>query len=137
MAVAHYQFKAVHPFTDGNGRTGRVLNQLMLVEQKLLELPVPYLSRCIIRNKADYYRLLLAVTRDAAWEEWILYMLGDLRRRPKRGLPHAAFFTTPSALPTPLLAKEGKAVNYFISPARTIARGGTGCGVQVGEVQKK
>ena len=79
MAVAHYQFEAMHPFVDGNGRTGRVLNQLMLVEQGLLDLPVLYLSRYIIGNKADYYRLLLAVTRDAAWEKWILYMLAGVR----------------------------------------------------------
>jgi Fic family protein len=75
MAVAHYQFEAIHPFTDGNGRTGRILNLLFLVEQELLELPVLYLSRAIIRGKADYYRLLLAVTARGAWEDWILYML--------------------------------------------------------------
>jgi len=75
MAVAHYQFEAIHPFLDGNGRTGRILNQLMLVEQGLLEQPVLYLSHYIIRNKADYYRLLLSVTRDSAWEAWLLYML--------------------------------------------------------------
>jgi Fic family protein len=75
MAVAHYQFEAIHPFTDGNGRTGRVLNSLFLVEQGLLSLPILYLSRYIIQHKADYYRLLLAVTRDGAWEEWILYIL--------------------------------------------------------------
>lgn len=75
MAIAHYQFEAIHPFTDGNGRAGRVLNQLMLVEQGLLDLPVLYLSRYIIKHKADYYRLLLAVTQNAKWEEWILYML--------------------------------------------------------------
>jgi len=75
MAVAHYQFEAIHPFVDGNGRTGRILNLLFLVEQDLLELPVLYLSRAIIRRKPDYYRLLLAVTTDRAWEEWILYML--------------------------------------------------------------
>lgn len=75
MAVAHYRFEAIHPFLDGNGRTGRILNQLMLVEQGLLELPVLYLSRYIIRNKADYYRLLSSVTRDSAWEAWLLYML--------------------------------------------------------------
>jgi Fic family protein len=75
MAVAHYQFEAIHPFTDGNGRTGRVLNSLFHVEQGLLTLPVLYLSRYVIGHKADYYRLLLAVTRDGAWEEWILYML--------------------------------------------------------------
>jgi len=75
MAAAHYQFEAIHPFTDGNGRTGRVLNSLFLVEQGLLALPILYLSRYIIANRADYYRLLLAVTRDGAWEPWLLYML--------------------------------------------------------------
>lgn len=75
MAVAHYQFEAIHPFTDGNGRTGRVLNTLFLVERGLLTLPILYLSRYIIRHKADYYRLLLEVTRDGAWEPWILYVL--------------------------------------------------------------
>ena len=75
MAAAHYQFEAIHPFLDGNGRTGRILNELMLVELRLLDLPVLYLSRYIIRNKADYYRLLLGVTRDGAWEAWLLYML--------------------------------------------------------------
>lgn len=75
MAAAHYQFEAIHPFTDGNGRTGRLLNSLFLVEQGLLPLPILYLSRYIIANKADYYRLLLAVTRDGAWEPWLLYML--------------------------------------------------------------
>jgi Fic family protein len=75
MAVAHYQFEAIHPFTDGNGRTGRVLNLLFLVEQGLLDTPVLYLSRAIIRRKADYYRLLRAVTAEGRWEEWILYML--------------------------------------------------------------
>jgi Fic family protein len=79
MAVAHYQFEAIHPFTDGNGRTGRVLNQLMLVEHGLLEIPVMYLSRYIIRHKADYYRLLLAVTREQAWEGWILYVLAGVQ----------------------------------------------------------
>lgn len=75
MAVAHYQFEAIHPFTDGNGRTGRVLNLLMLVEQGLLDQPVLYLSRYIIQHKADYYRLLLAVTMESRWQEWIAYML--------------------------------------------------------------
>jgi len=70
MAVAHYQFEAIHPFTDGNGRTGRVLNSLFLVEKELLTLPILYLSRYIIAHKADYYRLLLDVTRKDAWEQW-------------------------------------------------------------------
>jgi len=75
MAVGHYQFEAIHPFIDGNGRTGRVLNILYLIEQDLLQLPILYLSRHIIANKADYYKLLLEVTTDQAWEPWILFML--------------------------------------------------------------
>ena len=75
MAVAHYQFEAIHPFTDGNGRTGRVINSLFLVQRGLLDRPILYLSRFIITHKADYYRLLLEVTRDGAWEAWIQYML--------------------------------------------------------------
>ena len=75
MAVGHYQFEAIHPFTDGNGRTGRILNLLYLVEQGLLDQPVLYLSRAIIRRRTEYYRLLNAVTRDGAWEPWALYML--------------------------------------------------------------
>jgi Fic family protein len=75
MAVGHYQFEAIHPFIDGNGRTGRVINILFLIEQQLLELPTLYLSRYILANRADYYRLLLDVTTKQAWEPWILYML--------------------------------------------------------------
>ena len=75
LAVMHYQFEAIHPFTDGNGRTGRILNLLYLVEAGLLDVPVLYLSRHIIQNKRDYYRLLLAVTTDGEWEPWILFML--------------------------------------------------------------
>jgi Fic family protein len=75
MSAGHYQFEAIHPFTDGNGRTGRVLNSLYLVEQGLLPMPILYLSRHIIAHKADYYGRLLAVTRENAWEPWILFML--------------------------------------------------------------
>lgn len=75
MAVAHYQFEAIHPFIDGNGRTGRILNLLFLLDQNLLDLPILYLSRAIIHRRADYYRLLLAVTTREGWEDWILYML--------------------------------------------------------------
>lgn len=75
MAVAHYQFEAIHPFVDGNGRTGRILNILALVQAGLLELPVLYLSRYIIRNKQEYYRRLAAVTGEGDWEGWLLYML--------------------------------------------------------------
>jgi Fic family protein len=75
MAVMHYQFESIHPFTDGNGRTGRILNLLFLIEQGLLDIPILYLSRYIIRNKADYYRYLREVTDNQEWEQWILYML--------------------------------------------------------------
>lgn len=79
MAVAHYQFEAIHPFHDGNGRTGRVINILMLIEAGLLRDPILYLSRAIIDRKNDYYRLLRAVTADDAWIDWILYMLEAVR----------------------------------------------------------
>lgn len=75
MAVGHYQFEAIHPFNDGNGRTGRILNLLFLVDAGILHLPVLYLSRYIIEHKADYYRLLIEVTRSGGWEPWILFML--------------------------------------------------------------
>lgn len=75
MAVAHYQFEAIHPFTDGNGRTGRIVNILFLVERGLLEIPVLYLSRFILQRKTEYYRGLRSVTEHGDWETWILYML--------------------------------------------------------------
>lgn len=75
MAVAHYQFEAIHPFTDGNGRTGRVINILYLIDRQLLTLPILYLSHYILHNKQDYYRLLLGVTRENQWQPWLLYML--------------------------------------------------------------
>lgn len=79
MAIVHHQFESIHPFYDGNGRTGRIINVLYLVAKRLLDIPVLYLSRHIVRNKTDYYRLLQAV-RDAGdaprvWEEWVLYIL--------------------------------------------------------------
>ncbi len=79
LAVMHYQFEAIHPFTDGNGRTGRVLNLLYLVDKGLLDIPVLYLSRYIIGNKRAYYDRLLSVTTHGAWEDWILYMLEAVR----------------------------------------------------------
>ena len=79
LAVMHYQFEAIHPFVDGNGRTGRVLNLLYLVDKGLLDIPILYLSRHIIRNKALYYRLLLRVTTRQDWEAWILFILEAVR----------------------------------------------------------
>lgn len=75
MAVMHYQFEAIHPFTDGNGRTGRILNILYLVQEGLFTLPILYLSRYIITNRSQYYSGLLDVSREQAWEPWLLYML--------------------------------------------------------------
>jgi len=79
MAVVHYQFEAIHPFTDGNGRTGRIVNSLFLINEKLLNLPILYLSRYIINNKATYYKLLLEVTKKGNWESWIIYILNGIR----------------------------------------------------------
>ena len=79
MAIGHYQFEAIHPFTDGNGRTGRVLNLLYLIDKGLLDIPVLYLSKAIIEAKQDYYRLLLDVSREGAWEPWLLFMLEAVR----------------------------------------------------------
>ncbi len=75
MALTHYQFEAIHPFSDGNGRTGRVLNALFLVQEGLLDLPVLYLSRYIIDHKNDYYEFLKGITEIGKWEQWILYIL--------------------------------------------------------------
>ena len=75
----HYQFEAIHPFVDGNGRTGRVLNLLYLVDKGILDIPVLYLSRYIIRNKALYHRYLLEVTTRQAWETWVLFILEAVR----------------------------------------------------------
>lgn len=75
MAVLHYQFESIHPFYDGNGRTGRILNLLHLVLHGLLDLPVLYLSRYIVQHKADYYRGLQAIRETDAWESWVLYIL--------------------------------------------------------------
>jgi Fic family protein len=75
MAIQHYQFEAIHPFSDGNGRTGRILNILFLVEHGLLDSPILYLSRYVINHKAAYYRLLQNVTNEQSWEPWIMFIL--------------------------------------------------------------
>ncbi len=75
MAVIHFQFETIHPFYDGNGRTGRILNLLYLVQEGLLSIPVLYLSRYIIRNKGEYYRLLQNVRDTGHWESWVMYVL--------------------------------------------------------------
>lgn len=75
MALIHHQFESIHPFPDGNGRVGRILNVLYLTHTHLLDFPILYLSRAINRTKPDYYRLLQAVRTEGAWEEWVIYML--------------------------------------------------------------
>lgn len=80
MAIMHYQFEAIHPFNDGNGRTGRILNILYLINQELLEVPILYLSKYIIENKSKYYSGLRNVTEHNKWEDWILYMLDAVEK---------------------------------------------------------
>ena len=79
MAIAHYQFEAIHPFTDGNGRTGRILNVLYLIGQDLISLPILYLSRYIVQHKHDYYRLLLEVTTGQQWQAWLIFVLNAVQ----------------------------------------------------------
>lgn len=78
--LIHHQFETIHPFPDGNGRIGRILNVLYLTRTELLDIPILYLSGHIIRTKSEYYRLLQAVRDDRMWEPWILYMLTAVTR---------------------------------------------------------
>lgn len=84
MVIAHYQFEAIHPFSDGNGRTGRILNLLYLVSQGLISHPVLYLSKYIIEHKDDYYYSLSAVTQHNSWGSWIEYMLEAVLQTSKQ-----------------------------------------------------
>ena len=83
MVIIHYQFESIHPFYDGNGRTGRIINVLYLVMNNLLDLPILYLSRYIIENKGQYYKLLQEVRETDNWENWILYMLDAVEQISK------------------------------------------------------
>ena len=112
MAVAHYQFEAIHPFTDGNGRTGRILNILMLTNAGLLQQPLLYLSRYFLQTRADYYRLLLEVTANKAWEEWLVYVL--------EGVAQTALEATTQIAAIRSLQEE------FARQARLISRGTSG-----------
>lgn len=80
MAIIHHQFESIHPFYDGNGRTGRIINILYLVQKGLLHLPVLYLSRYIINSKSEYYRLLQEVRITNSWENWIIFMLDGIEK---------------------------------------------------------
>lgn len=86
MALIHHRFESIHPFYDGNGRTGRIVNVLYLVKEGLLDIPVLYMSRQIVRTKSDYYRLLQAVRTADAWEEWVMYMLTAVEQTAKEAV---------------------------------------------------
>lgn len=80
MAIIHFQFESIHPFYDGNGRTGRIINILYLILEKLQTLPILYLSNYIIKHKSDYYRLLQEVREKNVWEEWVLFMINGVEQ---------------------------------------------------------
>ena len=107
MAVIHYQFEAIHPFTDGNGRTGRLLNILYLMHQGLLDVPILYLSRFFIQNRSEYSRYLREVTEDGRWQQWILYMLEAVTQTSRD------------------TANKIEAINTLINNVTTKARGKT------------
>jgi Fic family protein len=86
MALIHYQFEAIHPFSDGNGRTGRILNILYLLQKDLISLPILYLSKYIIENKSDYYRLLREITEKENWTEWVLYVVNGVAETAEQTL---------------------------------------------------
>jgi len=86
MALIHHQFESIHPFNDGNGRTGRIINVLYLVKQTLLDIPVLYLSRAIVRTKSDYFDNLQRVRDSNAWEDWILHMLDAVQKTASEGI---------------------------------------------------
>ena len=86
MALVHHQFESIHPFYDGNGRTGRIVNVLYLVKERLLDIPVLYMSRHIVRTKPEYYRLLQEVRERDRWEDWVLYMLTAVETTAAAGI---------------------------------------------------
>jgi Fic family protein len=86
LAVIHHQFESIHPFYDGNGRCGRIINILYLVAKELIDLPVLYLSRYVIQTKPDYYRLLQKVRTDNDWEAWVLYVLEGIEVVAKQSI---------------------------------------------------
>jgi Fic family protein len=115
LALLHYQFEAIHPFPDGNGRTGRIINILYLVKRGLLESPVLYLSKYIIERKEEYYRLLRSVTERDQWELWILYMLDAVESTAAftrqrildiRSLLHETLAFAKKRLPTRVYSKD-------------------------------
>lgn len=86
MAIIHHQFESIHPFYDGNGRAGRIINILYLIKNDLLDLPILYLSRYIVRTKSEYYRLLQAVRESNTWEEWIIYIINGIETTARESI---------------------------------------------------
>jgi Fic family protein len=124
MAAMHYQFESIHPFTDGNGRTGRILNVLYLVQEGLLNLPILYHSSYIIREKQKYYRLLKEITTSNSWEPWILFILDSVEQTSRqtiekiaiiRGLITKTFERIKTQLPNIKQAKEISEI-LFMNP---------------------
>ena len=89
LAVIHYQFESIHPFYDGNGRTGRIINMLYLVLKNLIESPILYLSKYFINNKLEYYNLLQEVRTEENWEDWIIYVLKGVEETSRETLEMA------------------------------------------------
>jgi len=114
LALIHYQFEAIHPFPDGNGRVGRIVNILFLIQQGLLDHPVLYLSRAIIERKGDYYRLLRQVTEKGAWEPWVLFIL--------KAVENMAIFTRERILAIRALMDETTAVAKEKLPSRVYSK---------------
>lgn len=86
LAIIHYQFESIHPFYDGNGRTGRIINELYLVMKELLDSPILYLSKYILETKGEYYRLLNEIHSNGNWEEWIIYILKGVQKTSEKSL---------------------------------------------------
>ncbi len=114
LALVHYQFEAIHPFFDGNGRTGRLINILYLVQKGLLEQPVLYMSKYIIDRKPEYYRRLLRVTENGEWETWVLYML--------EAVENTSVFTRQRVLAIRKLLDETLALAKSKLPARVYSK---------------
>jgi len=93
MALLHYQFEAIHPFRDGNGRVGRLVNTLFLLERELLPAPLLYLSAFFEATRQDYYRRLLAVSREGDWDEWVAYVLNGVARQSEDAVSRAVRIT--------------------------------------------
>ncbi|MBI2299635.1 MAG: Fic family protein [Armatimonadetes bacterium] len=110
LAVMHYQFEAIHPFTDGNGRTGRILNVLYLVSCGLLEQPVLYLSGYILEHRSEYYRCLRRVTEEGAWEDWLLYMLTAVEETALRTLAKVAAVREQMEIAQRLVRQEAQGI---------------------------